>query len=349
MMSMSEIPRFFKFNDWQQFTPELRAQRVLNESRIPVIAKYITDNEDDYIFSSITCSYTCDLMFEPFSDDFPDIGQISLDFENMEFVINDGQHRCAAIANAINENPAIAKNKISVLLFPWENLERMQQMFSDLNRHAQKSSKSLNILYDQRDPLGALTTNVVESVDMFKNMVDFEKISLPIKSHKLLTLTSLYDSNKELINRLIKNNEPDYDNLEKIVIEYWNEVANVMKDWSKVADGQMPASALRQEQISTHSVVLRAIGSVGGVLLSEYEDTWKEKIKKLGDIDWRKGIGKQVNPMWDGVCISAGSVVSNKQARVATFGVLLSELGLEIKQSNKSKSKKLKDTNKKAA
>lgn len=38
IMALSEIPRFFKFNDWEQFSPELRAQRVLNESRVPVIA-----------------------------------------------------------------------------------------------------------------------------------------------------------------------------------------------------------------------------------------------------------------------------------------------------------------------
>ena len=340
LMSLSEIPRFFKFNDWQQFTPELRAQRVLNESRLPAITKYITDNEESYIFSSITCSYTCDIMFRSYSEKNPEIGEISLDLEEMEFVINDGQHRCAAIANAIKENPVIAKNKISVLLFPMENLERMQQMFSDLNRHAQRSSKSLNILYDQRDPLGILTTNVVEAVEIFKDLVDFEKVSLPIRSHKLLTLTSLYDANKEIVSRLVKRNEePDYAVLEKMVVDYWREITSVISDWQKVAQGHMPATALRQEQLSTHSVVLRAIGSVGGILLVNYHDTWKEKVSKLADIDWRKGIGRSVNPLWDGVCISAGSIVSNKQARAATLNVLTSKLEIEPKPKQRKKPK----------
>lgn len=343
LMALSEIPRFFKFNDWQQFTPELRAQRVLNDSRLPAITKYITDNEDSYIFSSITCSYTCDILYKPYSEHNPEIGEISLDLEDMEFVINDGQHRCAAIASAIQENPVIAKHKISVLLFPMENLERMQQMFSDLNRHAQRSSKSLNILYDQRDPLGTLTTNVVELVDVFRDMVDFEKVSLPIRSHKLLTLTSLYDANKEIVGRLIKRNaEPDYDALEKMVVEYWKEITLVISDWGKVAEGHMPASALRQEQLSTHSVVLRAIGSVGGILLANYQDSWREKLSKLSEVDWRKGIGKSVNPLWDGVCISAGSVVSNKQARVATLNVLTSKLGIETKPAPSKKPRKSK-------
>ena len=57
MMGLSEIPHLFKFNDWKQFTPELRAQRVLVKSRVPEIVKYIIDNEDSYLFSSITDSF----------------------------------------------------------------------------------------------------------------------------------------------------------------------------------------------------------------------------------------------------------------------------------------------------
>jgi DNA sulfur modification protein DndB len=117
-MALSEIPRFFKFNDWESVTPELRAQRVMNESRVPAISKYIIDHEDDYLFSSITCSYSADLVFTPSSPETPDNGQISLDLEQMEFVINDGQHRCAAIAAALKECPSIAQDRISVLLFP---------------------------------------------------------------------------------------------------------------------------------------------------------------------------------------------------------------------------------------
>ena len=33
------------------------------------------------------------------------------------------------------------------------------------------------------------------------------------------------------------------------------------------------------------------------------------------------------NPLWDAVCITAGSVVSNRQARAATLAILLREIG----------------------
>jgi DNA sulfur modification protein DndB len=327
-MALSEIPRFFKFNDWESVTPELRAQRVLNESRVPAIAKYIVDHEDSYLFSSITCSYTADLVFTPSSAENPDNGQISLDLEQMEFVINDGQHRCAAIAAALKECPSIAQDRISVLLFPMESLERMQQMFSDLNRYAQRTSKSLNILYDQRDPLAALTMEAVEQVDAFRGMVDFERISIPIRSAKLFALTAIYDANHELLGRNDFAAEgEEFNHLLKQVVEYWNEVAQVVTDWNRVAKGELQAPAVRQEKISTHSIVMRALGGVGRLLLEKYPRDWPKHLESLREIDWRKSVGTKVNPLWNGVCITAGSVVSNRQARLATLSVLAAHVG----------------------
>lgn len=323
IMGLSEIPRFFKFNDWEQFSPELRAQRVLNESRVPVVTKYIVDNEDSYLFSSITASYSSAINFTPSSEEQPNIGHIQLDLEEMEFVINDGQHRCAAIAQALKENPNLAKDRISVLLFPMESIERMQQMFSDLNRFAQRSSKSLNILYDHRDSLAALTNVVVEKVDVFRGLVDMERVSIPIRSEKLFALSTLYDANKELLGG--KVDPPGSETFAKTcdrVVKYWNELAKIIKDWKKVSEGLVAAAAVRQEKINTHATVLRALGGVGRVLYERHPDQWHEHLQNLTKVDWRKSVGGKVNPMWDGVCISAGSVVANRQARLATLETL---------------------------
>ena len=340
-MALSEIPRFFRFNDWEAVTPELRAQRVLNEGRVPVMAKYLTDNEDSYLFSSITCSYNTELQFDPVSPDMPDIGQITIDLEKMEFIINDGQHRCAAIAYALKECPSLGSDRISVLLFPMENLERMQQMFSDLNRYAQRSSKSLNILYDQRDYLAALTLQAIERVDAFRGMVDLERISIPIRSDKLFTLTTLYDANKELFGKLESPpGSQEFDSLLDKTQEYWDHVAKVLRDWKDVAEGKRLAPSVKQEKISTHAVVLRALGGVGRLIFEYYPDSWKEKIDLLADIDWRKSVATKVNPLWDGVCISAGSVFSNRQARLATFEVLADKVGVLKHTSSRSKGKR---------
>src|SRR5439155_17050948 len=108
-----------------------------------------------------------------------EVGTLEMELENLEFIINDGQHRCAAIAAALKENPALGKEKISVLLFETESLDRPEQMFSDLNRFVQQTSKSLGMFYDHRDSLSALTMEVSEQVDVFGDMVDKVKVTIP--------------------------------------------------------------------------------------------------------------------------------------------------------------------------
>lgn len=332
VLSMAEIPRLFRFNDWEQCTPELRAQRVLNRSRVPDIARYIIDNEDGYIFSSITASYKSEVKFIP-SEGMGDLGTLEMELENVEFIINDGQHRCAAIAAALKDNPALGKDKISVLLFETENLDRLQQMFSDLNRFAHKTSKSLDILYDHRDNLSALTMDVSEQVEVFKGMVDKEKITVPLRSCKLFTLATLYDGNEELLGQQIdKRGSKGYADKLRIAVDYWTEVSKIISDWRKVKDGDLKAAQLRQEKINTHAVVMRALGGVGRALLDAYPKVWRPKLVALGEVDWRKSVGSQVNPTWDNVCITAGSVVSNRQARAQTLFTLKRLLGLVQEQ-----------------
>ena len=328
-LAMAEVPRLFRFNDWEQATPELRAQRVLNRRRVPAIAKYILDNEDGYLFSSITASYDAEVKFTAI-DNHPDIGTLELELENLELIINDGQHRSAAIEVAIKENPALGKDKISVLLFPKETLERLQQMFTDLNRYAHKTSKSLDVLYDHRDNLSALTMDISEDVETFKGMLDKEKITIPLRSPKLFTLSTLYDANKELVgNKIDRKGSKGYEASRKAAADYWTELSKVLEDWQRVKDGDMKAAALRQEKINTHAVIMRALGGAGSALIDHYPNDWRDHLPLLRTVDWRKSVGSKVNPLWDNVCITAGSVVSNRQARVQALVVLKNILGLK--------------------
>lgn len=321
-MALSEIPRFFKFNDWAEFEPSQRAQRVLNESRVPDIVKYILDNEEGYIFSSITASFNTTPTFIPV-DEEDRIGTLEMELENVEFVINDGQHRAAAIAKALKENPELGKERISVLLFPMEDLDRLQQMFSDLNRFAHKTSKSLDILYDHRDNLSTLTKELEEEVYVFQGMLEKERMSMGLRSPKLITMSALYDANEELLgSKIEKPGTPQFKEKLAKAMAYWNAMAEVIDDWKRVKDHELAAQALRQEKLNTHTVVLRALGGLGKTLYENFPNEWRTHLFELKDIDWRKSVGSKVNPLWDNVCIVAGSVVSNRQARVATQGVL---------------------------
>lgn len=336
LMTLSEIPRFFKFNDWDQVDPAARAQRVLNTARIPEITQYIIDNEEGYIFSSITVSYSCPATF---IESAPNslIGVLEMDLEEMQFIINDGQHRSAAITQALKQKPELGKERISVLLFPTDDLDRLQQMFLDLNRFVQKTSKPMNVLYDHRDPLSTLTIQVANQVPVFEGMIDREKASISLRSEYLLTLSALYDATSELLGSPIEQ-PPSQLFADKVnrAIAYWTEVAKAIPDWQQVKDGTLKAPALRQEKICTHAIVLRALGGLGHALFDRHPRDWQTQVQKLRSIDWRKSIDGRVNPLWDNMCIVAGSVVTHRQARVATLAVLKEALGLPLGNQERS-------------
>ena len=325
-MKLAAIPRMFSFTDWIEFTPEDREQRVLNKKRIPDIARYILDNEDGYLFSSITASYKCAVHFEPVGSD--GLGYLEMDFDTAKFVINDGQHRCAAIHQAVRENPALGDESISVLLFDYESRTRVQQMFTDLNKDVVKTSKSLNILFDQRDSQGKLTLEVCEKVPAFQGLVDKDNVSLPARSEKMFTLAALYDANEELLVGRKINEDAFYNELVTTVVDYWVAVSKFMPDWLKVRNREIRPIELRQENISSHSVVLRALGGMGAELMRQFQEDWRNRLADLTKVNWSK-----TNRDWENVCMVANSVISNRQARLATKAYVKRKLSLPLSES----------------
>lgn len=323
MIKLSLVARLFKFRDWAELPPEQRAQRILQKNRIPEITQYILDNEDGYLFSSLTASYNCDPTFRPVKN-HDDMGILEIPFE-ADLVINDGQHRRSAIEDALKENPLIGEETISVVLFPWEDLDRMQQMFSDLNRTARKTSKSLDILYNHRDLLSQVTLGVIERVNAFKNLVDKDRVSLPLRSPKLFTLGSIYDATTALLGAVI---EEDFDEKLILAIKFWETVAANIPEWKKVRENDLKAFELRQEYIHTHAVVMWGIGAMGQTLLSTYPDDWEGKLSLFKTIDWRR-----TNKEWQGKAMSGLDVINRRQNRMDTASFLKVKMGLNLTPS----------------
>ena len=132
MCPLRLIPKLFLFNE-EELVPEIRAQRVLNRARIPEMASYITGNKDSYVFSAITASIDGNTEFKPLAegDELDRIGVLCVPM-SAQFIINDGQHRRAAIEKALKEKPEVGDETIAVVFFMDRGLERCQQMFADL-------------------------------------------------------------------------------------------------------------------------------------------------------------------------------------------------------------------------
>lgn len=160
MCPLKLIPKIFLFDE-DELPPELRAQRSLNRARIPEIAQYLVENPKQYVFSSITASIDGEVRFQPIEESGPhiNVGQLMVPM-TARFIINDGQHRRAGIEEALKERPELGDETISVVFFLDSGLQRSQQMFADLNKHAVRPTKSLGIFYDLRNRyLSSLTSS----------------------------------------------------------------------------------------------------------------------------------------------------------------------------------------------
>jgi hypothetical protein len=198
-------------------------------------------------------------------------------------------------------------------------------MFADLNRFVVKTNNATNIIFDHHDTLGRVTKEVCERVPAFQGLVDKEHQSLPARSDKAFTLYSLYDATKDLVADQANSADADFDELVNAAVDYWTTVSNFMPDWLKVKNRELRPIELRQENISTHSVVLRALGGVGAEIIKRYPSGWKDRLAGLKAVNWSKK-----NRDWENVCMVANSVVANRQARVATKAYLKRKLDLPI-------------------
>ncbi|WP_135556455.1 DNA sulfur modification protein DndB [Paenibacillus cymbidii] len=321
MCPLKLIPKIFLFDE-DEVPPEYRAQRVLNRSRIPSITQYIVDNVTDYVFSSLTASIDGEVTFIS-SGDSSELGQLVIPMGS-RFLINDGQHRRAAIEEALKLRPELGEETISVVFFYDAGLQRSQQMFADLNKHAVNTTRSIGILYDFRDPLSIVTKDVVQSLTFLRHFTDFESPTLAMLSPKLFTLSSIYNTLKNLL-RKTKGQNIDSDEV-TIAISFWEALSQQVPEWNMIQKRELTASKLRKNYIIGYSVFVEAMGLIGAALYYDFGDKHFSKLSLLTQIDWSKS-----NRDWIGRAISsAGRITNNIEAIRLTSSYIKSKMDISL-------------------
>lgn len=302
MCPLKLIPKLFLYDE-EELPSELRAQRTLNRARVPEIARYITENPKEYVFSSITASVDSKVAFRPVTEAGApaDVGQLVIPM-SARFIINDGQHRRAAIEEALKIRSEVGDETISVVFFLDSGLKRSQQMFADLNKHAVRPTKSLGILYDLRDEQSQLARKLVESVEVFKGLTETEKTTISNRSIKLFTLSSIYAGTKALLAKSKKAHVSEEE--ERLAVEYWNEVAKHIPDWTLVKERKTTAAEMRREYIHAHGLALHVLGLVGATLIAAEPRRWKDRLKRLTRVDWSRANAA----LWEGRALVGGRV-----------------------------------------
>jgi len=319
---MRIVSRLFSF-DGADVPAEHRAQRTLNYTRVPDIASYLVENPKNYTLSSITASIAGPVRFEPADiDGSGSLGTLSISME-AQILINDGQHRRAAIEAAIKELPKLGQDNISVLFFIDDGLKRSQQMFADLNKNAVRPANSINTLYDHRDELSGLARHVYKNVKIFERLTELEKSSISNRGAKLFTLSSIRNATQTLLS-ITKHStiEPDYAD---IAVDYWTEVAEHMPDWQLAMNKDVLCSDLREQTVHAHAVVLHALGIIGKDLIHRVPNSRSKYLKKLKNIDWSRKSKK-----WEGRAMVQGRISKSKVNVLLTANHIKSHMGLKL-------------------
>lgn len=322
MCPLKLIPKIFLFDE-EELSPELRAQRILNRVRVPEIARYMLTNPKDYVFSALTASIDGQIKFTPIGtgEKQERLGNLQVDMQS-RFIINDGQHRRAAIEQAIRENSDIGEETIAVVFFIDRGLSRSQQMFADLNRHAIRPSKSLGLLYDHRNDSAKIARLVALKCDAFKGMVELDKSALSERSRKLFTLSALSTATTDfLAGRKFSTPEEAAES----AIRFWSELSCHIPEWQLVRESKMTAGEIRRDFVHSHGVLLQAFGRLGVNLTKGKKEDFR-LLSKLKSINWLRSNARD----WEGRVLIGGRISKASNSVVLATAFMKEKLGISL-------------------
>lgn len=180
----------------------------------------------------------------------------------------DGQHRLKSIQEAIDTNPDLAKEEITVIILKHENtkegLQRTRRLFSTLNRRAKPTTSGMNIAIDEDDGIAIVSRRLVKENEIFKKLVltnlSSKQIS-PTKSNDayITTLAAFYETNEILlsaydggmqINQQFKQFRPtnnDLDNYYDFLENIWMQMLEKCPNFQPVLKGRKKPGDIRKQ------------------------------------------------------------------------------------------------------
>ena len=237
-----------------------------------------------------------------------------------KFLINDGQHRKSAILEALKEDETLGDETISIVFYSDKGLARSQQIFTDLNKNAVKTSNSIAELYDSRDEMAVITRKVVHNNEFLNTYTNKEKDILGKYSSSLFTLNTFYVANKMIVGRnsILES--------ESFLNQYWEAVVKNMRQWGELQNHEITKVDLREEYIATQSIVIQALGRIGNYYFTGDASKMDEDLKKLRSINWSRS-AKQ----WVMRAIGKnGRIITNKKAAMLIANVIKQQISIPL-------------------
>jgi DNA sulfur modification protein DndB len=304
-------------------------------SRASEFSKYVASNLSNYAMSSITCVIDRQVRFDPMPGQLGGMcaGTLRVPM-SARVVILEGLDRRAGIEAALERNPELGDETISIVFFVDPGFARAEQVLSDLRRHNSKSSRSQGIMCDSRDDIARISREVVRLVDAFSEMTEMARSTISNRSLKLFTLSGIYHANTILLSG--KRIDPFDDRL-ATAVEFWREVSLYIPAWQLAKQREISPAELRKTFVHSHAIALAGLARAGKALLGAYPKTWKRRIRNLQSFDWSRSNAK----LWEGRAMIAGRLSKSSVSVVLTGNAIKTHLDISLTRDEEDAEKRM--------
>jgi len=225
-----------ELDEWAGFSIEERMQRELNMNRVHnEIVPYLVQSPDRFFAAFVVLIYKGEITFEPLGEigaKVPaayrsvasDIGFLTID--GGELIVLDGQHRHAALKEAISSDKVsgpfkaqVPSDQMEVIFIQFdreheaESREKVRRIFNKLNRYARPTGRGDNIITSEDDgyaivtrrllragePLGVTVTEKKGAQEERNLIVNWRSNTISDRSLRFTTVSAVYESVKVIL------------------------------------------------------------------------------------------------------------------------------------------------------
>jgi DGQHR domain-containing protein len=322
--------------------PRAFTNRPVDAGHVRSIAKYLSDNENDYLLPPVTLNVReVPAIHIPRGNFATTVGFVVIGDET-RFSITDGQHRLLAISRRSESLPDESKfmsDSISVVIVIEPQLARIHQDFADAAQTKQIPA-SLLAAFNTREPMNRVLTQIVDESAFFRGRIDETSKSLSKNASQTFLLNQVRGMMKELLFHDYALSEASIptrsaqeigttdrrDAFVKRTIAMLDILTEHMAPWNSIVElptAGGPANQVadyRQHYINMTATGLVIIGHVAYEIEKNLDAVWREAryIDLAAKIDWRRDA-----PIWQGNIITDGKISTLRgPGRVAAQGVM---------------------------
>lgn len=226
--TVKDAIKLFQITD-PELPVEERAQREISLTRAKRFGQYVNDNSKYTAPPVIVSANIQEIEFLPINPD-SQMGAVVIPLDTEIYII-DGQHRIKGFEFALENDPDLEHDTISVILHANMSLKHRQQMFSDINYNQKPVSSSLSKVYNDRSPTIGFAKSTINK-SWLKGLVEFEKSVTSKNSRKIYTFSQFLKV-AEKVNRFLESKNVDY--IKRIGI-FTNALAKLERSIQPISD-----------------------------------------------------------------------------------------------------------------